>query len=177
MDVFEDRLELVGVGALPSRTIPLPAEKIVYSTSAASNTDSDSEERENTSSEQNFPRIHVSEPWLHYLSTGVKTYEGRVFKGIWRTLQPGDMVVFYNNEGKTHGADHGLTFRVTELRRYTDFDKAFMDLGKKLLPEGAETPSDALQIYRQFYPKSVVDANGGVVCVGVCSDYFFEICV
>ena len=25
MDVFEDRLELVGVGALPSRTIPLPA--------------------------------------------------------------------------------------------------------------------------------------------------------
>ena len=24
MDVFEDRLELVGVGALPSRTIPLP---------------------------------------------------------------------------------------------------------------------------------------------------------
>ena len=82
-------------------------------------------------------------------------------------MHPGDVILLYNDEGKTPGARAGLPFRVTELRRYTDFDKAFMDLGKQLLPEGAETPSEALKVYRQFYPKSVVDANDGVVCVGV----------
>lgn len=126
-------------------------------------------ERENASrkKKKKVPRMHVCEPYLHFLASGVKTHEGRVFKGTWRTLQPGDVIVFFNEEGKTPGAGAGLAFRVTELRRYSDFDKAFEDLGKKLVPEGAETPAEAVEVYRQFNPKSVVDANDGVVCVGV----------
>ena len=34
---------------------------------------------------------HISQPWFDAIISGHKTYEGRVFKGFWKTLGVGSL--------------------------------------------------------------------------------------
>ena len=43
--------------------------------------------------------IHCAEPWLSYIESGIKTYEGRVLKKLWRTVKVGDQLCLFD-EGK-----------------------------------------------------------------------------
>merc|ERR1712086_233256 len=105
--------------------------------------------------------VHISEPWLTHIVSGAKTHEGRVFRGHWASLKVGDILEAHSDKYSR------VELQVTELLRFEDFDSAFSQLGKFLLPEGAETPEECLAIYRQWNSAEVVKEAGGVVAVGV----------
>lgn len=106
-------------------------------------------------------RVEIVEPWLSHIVSGNKSHEGRVHRNTWAELALGDVLDAYSERFSS------VKLRVRELLRFDDFDKAFEALGKRLLPEGANTPADALQVYRQWNPADVVRKCGGVVAVGV----------
>jgi inhibitor of KinA sporulation pathway (predicted exonuclease)/ASC-1-like (ASCH) protein len=106
-------------------------------------------------------RVRIDEPWLSWLVSGVKTHEGRLCRGMWSKLVPGDRLSAYS-EKYAH-----VDLEVYSILSFDDFDKAFESLGKRLVPEGAETPAEALQLYRQWNSAEAVQACGGVVAVEV----------
>jgi len=107
------------------------------------------------------PKVRIDEPWLSWLVSGVKTHEGRLWRGIWAKLAPGHHLVAYS-ERYSH-----VDLFVRDVLRFDDFDAAFASLGKRLVPEGAETPAEALQLYRQWNTAEAVRSCGGVVAVEV----------
>ena len=72
-------------------------------------------ERETAPRKKKVPRMHVCEPWLHHLASGAKTHEGRVFKGIWRTLQPGIYIRYRLNLNRTKRSRQRLGNRLIYL--------------------------------------------------------------
>jgi len=60
-----------------------------------------------------------------------------------------------------------VALRVQEVLHFSDFDGAYANLGQKLVPEGASTPKEALQLYRRWNPEEAVLTAGGVVAVEV----------
>lgn len=40
--------------------------------------------------------IHCAEPWLSYIESGTKTYEGRVLKKVWKTVKVGDHLCLFD---------------------------------------------------------------------------------
>ena len=123
-------------------------------------------------------RVHIDEPWLSHIVSGVKTHEGRVRKKAWATLAVGDRFEAYSDKFAS------VQLEVTEILPFADFDEAFAALGKNLLPENAQTPEEvpgallgsgacitdvwaqALAIYRQWNPVEMVQ-EFGVIAVGV----------
>eukprot|EP00930_Biecheleria_cincta_P082510 TRINITY_DN7222_c0_g2_i2.p1 TRINITY_DN7222_c0_g2~~TRINITY_DN7222_c0_g2_i2.p1 ORF type:complete len:320 (+),score=45.12 TRINITY_DN7222_c0_g2_i2:74-1033(+) len=113
--------------------------------------------RENTK----VPTVRIDEPWLSWLISGAKTHEGRVFRGMWAKLAKGDQLIAYS-EKYAH-----VDLTVVDLLRFADFDSAFASLGKRLVPEGATTPAEALELYRKWNTAETVRQSGGVVAVEV----------
>jgi inhibitor of KinA sporulation pathway (predicted exonuclease)/ASC-1-like (ASCH) protein len=107
------------------------------------------------------PNVRIDEPWLSWLVSGVKTHEGRLCRGMWAKLLPGDRLIAYS--AKFSHVD----LEVKDILRFDDFDDAFASLGRKLVPEGATTPAEALQLYRRWNTAEAVRECGGVVAVAV----------
>lgn len=106
-------------------------------------------------------RVRIDEPWLEWIVSGPKTYEGRVWRGTWKKLMPGHWL----DANSTKYASVAL--RVQEVLHFADFDAAFEALGASLVPEGASSPAEALQLYRRWNPEEAVRAAGGMVAVKV----------
>eukprot|EP00927_Polykrikos_kofoidii_P055474 TRINITY_DN49723_c0_g1_i1.p1 TRINITY_DN49723_c0_g1~~TRINITY_DN49723_c0_g1_i1.p1 ORF type:complete len:283 (-),score=35.83 TRINITY_DN49723_c0_g1_i1:25-849(-) len=104
----------------------------------------------------------IGEPWLHHLTTGAKTYEGRLQGTGWAKLSVGDEVEAFSTR-------YACVRMVVQeiLTDFDDFDAAFAALGRRLLPEGAATPQEALAVYRRIYSAEDVLEAGGVVIVGL----------
>lgn len=92
-------------------------------------------------------RKHIAEPWLSHIVSGAKSHEGRIARGFWAKLAPGDRIEAYSERYSR------VDLTVTEILHFDDFDAAFDALGKHLLPEGAQTPLEALAVYRAFNPE------------------------
>lgn len=103
----------------------------------------------------------IDDPWLDFLVSGPKTHEGRLCRNMWAKVAPGDRLDAYSDRYDV------VEFRVTEVLHFTDFDQAFAALGKRLVPEGADTPEEALQLYRRWNSAEAVQQCGGVVAVGL----------
>lgn len=106
-------------------------------------------------------RVRIDEPWLSHIVSGRKSYEGRLCRGTWKRLKAGDCLDAYSDK-----FSH-VELIVQDIIKFNDFDDAFRELGKSLLPEGAETPAEALAIYRQWNSIEAVQECGGVVAVGI----------
>ena len=91
---------------------------------------------------------------------GPKTHEGRLHRGRWVKLAPGDILDAFN------GRYGSVVLEVREILHYSDFDEAFEALGHALVPQ-VDTPEDALALYRQWNAAETVRECGGVVAVGV----------
>mmetsp|Transcript_23261 Transcript_23261/g.37213 ORF Transcript_23261/g.37213 Transcript_23261/m.37213 type:complete len:342 (-) Transcript_23261:38-1063(-) len=105
--------------------------------------------------------VKIDEPWLSYLVSGVKTHEGRLCRGMWAKLARGDRLLGFSEKYAR------VDLEVRDILHFEDFDKAFESLGKRLVPEGATTPAEALQLYRRWNSAEAVQACGGVVAVEV----------
>jgi len=105
--------------------------------------------------------VRIDEPWLSWLVSGAKTHEGRLCRGTWSKLAPGHHLSAFSDKYSS------VDLVVRDILRFKDFDEAFASLGKRLVPEGAETPEQALQLYRQWNSAEAVQKCGGVVAVEV----------
>lgn len=103
----------------------------------------------------------VQEPWLEWIASGSKTYEGRLKRGLWGELSPGDKLMF-------HSAQRRVLVEVTEILPFPDFGAAYASLKDKLIPAaaGVRTEEQARQTYRQWFLDGEV-REFGVVAVGV----------
>ncbi|MHB1952765.1 MAG: ASCH domain-containing protein [Sulfobacillus sp.] len=103
-------------------------------------------------------RKHLSEPWFDLVCRGEKSVEGRLDRGDFGLMQPGDSVIWYNG-------DYSCATKIVSIRRY----RSFIDFlkGERLsdvLP-GIKTKEQGLEIYRRFY--GCEDTIHGVVALEV----------
>jgi ASC-1-like (ASCH) protein len=98
---------------------------------------------------------HVQEPWFSHLKSGRKQFEGRLKRGDWLTLTPGDTIRFVNDISVT-------TATVVKLHAFLNFGAAFDTFGQALLP-GVDRREAAVAIYAQFYSAELVALHGVLV--------------
>jgi ASC-1-like (ASCH) protein len=104
----------------------------------------------------------IDDPWFGYIARGIKTYEGRLRRKEWSSLQVGDTIVISSS---TLCPD--MTVKVTDIRHYPDFVSAWEDLGSKLVPgEMATTGQEVKSIYNRFFTDEEIRGYG-VVGVGL----------
>lgn len=89
---------------------------------------------------------HRTEPYFTFLKNGQKTIEGRVRKGQYRNIKPGDEIVVFNEE-ETDSI-------ITEVIRVAEYKSIKEMLTrepiKKLLPD-VDTIDQGIKVYRSFY--------------------------
>jgi ASC-1-like (ASCH) protein len=89
---------------------------------------------------------HRAEPYFSFEKSGIKTIEGRVRKGKYGQIEPGDYIDVHTNDE----ADH---FKVL-VRRVTAYPSILEMLEnedlKKMLPD-VDTIYEGVQLYNKFY--------------------------
>lgn len=98
-------------------------------------------------------------PWLDWIETGVKKYEGRINRDQWTQMKVNDIIVF-TAKNKT------LSVVITDFKYYADFAQAFDDLGSEMVPIQNADRNSVTAIYSKFYKDADI-AKHGVVMVGV----------
>ncbi len=98
---------------------------------------------------------HVDSRWLRFIKTGEKKYEGRLLKNDWVDVEPGDNIVFFND-------DIEVDVVVRERLTFRSFEDAYDQLGERLLP-GVKTSEEAADIYRQYFNTLDVERFGVIV--------------
>lgn len=92
---------------------------------------------------------HLSEPWFTIIMLGLKTVEGRLNKGVFKELNVGDTITFYNDdviyrEYKT---------KITKISYYDTFEEY---LNKETLNDclpGYTNIEDGLEVYYKYFTK------------------------
>lgn len=87
---------------------------------------------------------HLSEPWFSYIRNGLKTCEGRLRKGDFIHIQPGDIIHF-------HHLDQSFRVQVTSLQHYPTFMQYLQKEGLPSCLPGINTFQDGCNLYRSFY--------------------------
>lgn len=106
----------------------------------------------------------IQQPWLDWIKSGTKKFEGRIFRDDWAKMKIDDNIIF------RCGVESVLT-KITSIERYPTFGDAFLVHGKELAPN-AVTATDANEIYRNIFSSKddqldLKDTNKGPVIVGI----------
>ena len=64
-----------------------------------------------------FYKITVKQPWFGLIKSGRKTAEGRLNRGIFSKLQPGDVIQWQQSDAP----QNVVSTRVTSVRKYASF--------------------------------------------------------
>ena len=105
---------------------------------------------------------HLSEPWFSLISLGLKTVEGRKNKGVFKEMQPGNIIEWYNDDFLPRKI---LTkvIRKTTYHTFKDYlEKERLD---KCLP-GIPTLEHGLSVYYKYFTKED-EANYGVIAIEI----------
>lgn len=100
-------------------------------------------------------------PWLDWIEQGIKKYEGRLNKGIFKTMKVGDTVIWFDRRSGKE-----VTTRITELKYYKDFRSAFRALGDELVPALNATEDTVERMYLKYFSPADIE-RFGVVAIGV----------
>lgn len=110
--------------------------------------------------------LNLSEPYFNLIRTGIKTAEGRVFKGKVCDILPGMILKFCNNENDFYHV------KVTYLERYNNFYEMMTKRINVLLPNildpslsDDENFKNGVSVYKQFFTDE--QEKLGVICIGV----------
>lgn len=101
-------------------------------------------------------------PWLNWIIDGRKKYEGRLNKNDWTNLIVGDIIIF--NDGKNRNCS--IKTKVTCLKYYDNFEIAFRELGKELVPINDVTEHEVKELYNKYFSDSDIKKYG-VIVVGI----------
>ena len=93
---------------------------------------------------------HLSEPWFSLIGLGAKSVEGRLNKGSFAKLTPGDILTFFNDD---FGFRRVFRTKIIRTRIYQTFHAYLKAEGiHKCLPAyGVDTLKDGVHIYRNYY--------------------------
>ncbi len=104
---------------------------------------------------------HRAEPYFTFLKNGQKTIEGRVRKGWYSKVQPGDEIVVYNEE-----ETESIETVVKRVTRYPSIREMLThEPITKLLPD-VTTIEEGVKVYRKFYTPDQ-EREFGVVAIEV----------
>jgi len=110
-----------------------------------------------------YARKHIANPpetpWLDWIISGDKIYEGRLNRGYWAQLEVGDSLYLTDNRK--------LVFvQVTDKHFFSDFADAYSHLGQSLVPIPKLTGQTVNKLYAQYFTDLDVD-QFGVVALGL----------
>jgi len=89
---------------------------------------------------------HKEEPWFSLLASEKKTIDGRLKKGKYGEIKPGDNIVVYSSDEKNF-----LKTKVLAVRYYDNFSDMIKAEGvEKILP-GIKNIETAIATYRKYY--------------------------
>jgi len=89
---------------------------------------------------------HRAEPYFTFVKSGQKTIEGRIKKGWYRFVKPGDHIIVYNEEETDL-----VEVCVKGVRTYPSIRGMLeQESIKKLLPD-VETVGQGIKAYKRFY--------------------------
>lgn len=104
---------------------------------------------------------HRAEPYFTFLKNGQKTIEGRIRRGKYAAIRPGDEIVVYNNE-----ETDSVEVIVKKVTTYLSFEEMLTkEPLSKLLPD-AKTVDEGIGVYRKFYTAEE-EKEFGVVAIEV----------
>lgn len=104
---------------------------------------------------------HRAEPYFTFMQQGKKTIEGRVKKGYYRFVKPGDHIIIYNEEETKN-----LEVLVKRVTTYKSFRKMLENEPlEKVLPD-AKNIDHGVDIYKGFYSNKQ-EKKFGVVAIEV----------
>lgn len=104
---------------------------------------------------------HRAEPYFTFVKNGQKTIEGRIKKGEYAAVKPGDHIVVYNNE-----ETDSVKVVVKDTRTYVSIEEMLKrEPLNKILPD-AKTLEQGIEAYRKFYTKQQ-EQQFGVVAIEV----------
>jgi ASC-1-like (ASCH) protein len=92
----------------------------------------------------------VDEPWFTLIAMGLKSVEGRLCKGDFSRLIPGDKISWTND---TLGFDRKVETENVKIVRYTSFSKFIRGetIAATLPAYGVDTIKQAAAVYRFYY--------------------------
>ncbi len=105
----------------------------------------------------------VAEPWFSLIGLGAKTVEGRLNKGAFSGLRPGQVVTWTNAE---LGFERSMRTKVVAVATYPTF-AAYLraETVKACLPApGVTTVARGVSVYRRFY-SAAAESEHGVLAI------------
>jgi len=100
-------------------------------------------------------------PWLDWIDNGIKEYEGRLNRGIFKTMKIGDKVIWYDRRSNKR-----VKTEIVKLEYYKNFEEAFDELGNKLVPINNATVEIVNGLYSKYFTKQEIEMSG-VVAIGL----------
>lgn len=89
---------------------------------------------------------HRAEPYFTFVKNGQKTIEGRIKKGYYCFIKPGDHITLYNEEETDN-----VEVIVKEVRNYLSIrDMLESESLKKVLPD-VKNVEEGIKVYQRFY--------------------------
>lgn len=113
--------------------------------------------------ETNFTTYHNHrvEPYFTFLKNGQKTIKGRIKKGWYRFVKPGDHIIVYNED-----ESNSVEVLVKDVRTHTSIrDMLEHEPLKRVLPD-VETIEQGIKVYKRFYTDEQ-EQNFGVIAIDV----------
>jgi len=104
---------------------------------------------------------HPQTPWLDWIEQGIKKYEGRLNRGIFKSLRVNDDVIWYDRRSGKE-----IRTKIIELKYYPDFVKAYEELGSVLIPIANINNEMVKKLYNNYFLDRDIEMNG-VVAIGL----------
>lgn len=92
-------------------------------------------------------------PWFDLIKNKIKTYEGRLNRGIFVKMKPGDFIIFVNR-------DKEIKTQIIDIKKYKSFGKAFDDLQFNLVPIDDITRKEVKKLYSNYFTKDDIKQYG-----------------
>lgn len=107
-----------------------------------------------------LPQKHKSQlisRWFDLIQSGRKTVEGRLNKGTFAKVNPGDIIEFTKT-----GTQQTIIVKVVDIKKYATFEEMFGNGGETVesaLP-GIESVTNAVELYHKIYPPELTKKHG-----------------
>ena len=104
---------------------------------------------------------HRVEPYFTFGKNGQKTIEGRIRKGYYCLIKPGDHIIIYNEEETDN-----IEVLVKSVRNYKSIKEMIENEPlKKILPD-VEAIDQGIEVYRRFYTQEQ-EEKFGIVAIEI----------
>lgn len=93
---------------------------------------------------------NISEPWFSLIKLGIKKVEGRINKGDFTLMIPGDFITFTNNE---LGFERKFKIEIRRTSCYDNFQTYLENETVERCLPGIDTIEAGLNVYYKYYDK------------------------